>query len=401
MTFTRPPVFALAALLLLCACNRPTEAPTAEPLPQFGTPLADRADAVATDPQRGAVYVASVEAIPTAAEEPYERGGTLFLRRYNRSGDLIWQKRLLSTSADPYVVGLHTDALGNLYLGWSLGSSDGPQGAALLKFGPAGRQLYRVDLDNALRDAEGSAAGNLYVSGYEGRDNGDTQRDYVRAYNAQGALMWERTRVYGDLGEPVSGSDVPVPYSLSPAADGSLYVRGRLNGGNVLTKYSRTGNALWTQPLPQTFFDAAVGAVGDDVYLVNRREGQGRSDNLTVLKYDASGKRRLTQTLTGTEAIYPQAIRADSKGYLYLVGRVSRGDWDLFVRKYTPALKTLWTYAPRLTGTLEAAAELTLEDERSVFLVGETTSRVNGKNYGDRDAFLIRLTPQGQRVWSR
>ncbi|ADI15509.1 hypothetical protein [Truepera radiovictrix] len=390
----------LSTLTFLAACNQSTDLPAAELEAQFGTPLNDSAEAVATDPRRGAVYVAGVDSADLTY--PYESGGNIFLRRYNRDGTLVWRKRLVSTPGlGLSVAGLHTDASGNVYVGWSLFSDNGSEGAALQKFDPSGKQRYRVDIVDGLRDFELDAAGNAYVSGLNDHDGTiDRQRQFVRKYDARGVLVWARERVYDDYGEP-SGVEVPTPQTLSPAVDGSLYVTGVLDGP-VLTKYSRTGHVLWQRTLPRAFSHATVASVANDVYLVNLGRAAGQGGRVPVLKYDASGKRVLNSAFPSTEAVNPRAFRADAAGDLYLAGDLVRSsDTDLFVRKYTPALQTVWTYTPRLKGTREYASEVALTDSSSVFVVGATDGKVNGKNFGELDAFLLRLDSQGKRVWSR
>lgn len=109
-------------------------------------------------------------------------------------------------------------------------------------------------------------------------------------------------------------------------------------------------------------------------------------------------------TASGND-VYLTSIRSsyDKAGNIYLVGSITRGDrdLDLFVRKYNAAFETVWTYAPKLTGTQQSAAEVALTDSRSVFVTGGTTSRVNGKNFGGEDAFLLHLDNRGKKVWSR
>ena len=40
-------------------------------------------------------------------------------------------------------------------------------------------------------------------------------------------------------------------------------------------------------------------------------------------------------------------------------------------------------------------------DGSSIYIVGSTSGKVNGKNFGRRDAYLVRLNAQGQKVWER
>ncbi len=398
---TRPLLLAVSIIgLLISACSQPTDVQTPSLEPQFGTALDDRADAVATDPQRGAVYVAGTDSIDP--DEPGEQGGNIFLRRYNRDGSLNWQKRLFSTYTDPRVNGLYTDTAGNVYIGWSEFSLDGYLDAVLVKLDPSGRQLYRVDLDNGIRDFELDAKGNAYISGLADRD-GQVEREFVRKYNARGQKVWGRARLYDSSYDIIAGFEVPIPDELSPATDGSLYVRGYIDGKSVLTKYSSGGRALWQRSLPRDFSSAIVTASGNDVYLSSRHLYYGETGNVTVRKYDANGNKLLDRTLAGTETVFTRSLRLDKAGNIYLVGSITRGDkdLDLIVRKYNAAFETIWTYAPKLTGTWERAAEVALTDSRSVFVVGGTTSRVNGKNFGGADAFLLHLNNQGKKVWSR
>lgn len=283
MKFARPLVIAASALaLLVSACSQPEDVATPALAPQFGTAFEDRADTVAYDPKRAYSYVAGVDTINRKLPNDFiESGGVVFLRRYTKTGGLVWQWReAVESGVDPFVNATLVNDAGNTYLGWLLYSTDGYLGATVLKFSPAGKVLYRLSIDNGIFDLEGDAAGNIYLSGLTAHDE-EVEKYFLRKYDPQGKLVWERLRTFDDFGGAKDGS-IAQPSDVGIAEDGSLYVAGHGEGDFVLTKYGRAGRTLWQRTVPGSSvvgggpnFNADLVSVGSGgVYLVVNTDDQ-------------------------------------------------------------------------------------------------------------------------------
>lgn len=399
MRFSRSLLLAaLPVTFLVAACSQPADIQAPDLAPQFGTPGSDRGDAVVNDPERAHVYVAGISAANSSGER-----GTVYLRRYSQNGTLAW-KRLIQVATgvdDPdvhvagRVDGVQVDASGNVYVGWSREVYDWyNRDAFLLKFNSSGTLLSERYVGSHLEDFEVDGVGNLYlaVGNYGDHPEGAYESYYLRKHDAQGRLVWERSRTYdseGQLENPAQA--IPAPYDIGLASDGSLYVAGSnenrccsQEGAPELSKYSSAGVTLWEKP-----GHGVVTAAGRNFYLLT---------GVNLQKFDPNGVLRWQKTLTGFTT---HSLAVDASFNLYVAGEVpSQGPSDLFVRKYTPAGAVSWTYAPRLT-TDEAALGVSAKGSGNVYLAGFTNGKVNGVNSGGYDSFLMRLNGEGKKVWSR
>jgi len=168
----------------------------------------------------------------------------------------------------------------------------------------------------------------------------------------------------------------------------------------VLTKYGAGGQLAW-QVEVNDGRKSYVAARGDSVYVAD--------DSLvgpTYTEYSTAGAFKRQVTAPRFTFSYLQDVSVDASNNVYLTGFVSRanddsGDYDLVVQKHAPGGALLWAYAPRLVGTSEVTYTVAARTTGELYVVGDTEGKVNGRNNGGLDAFLIRLNGQGGKVWSR
>ncbi len=388
---------AFTVALLVSACSQaPVQSP--ELKAQFGTKQDDQANAVAVDPNRGRVYVAGT--LEQDAESPAEQGGNLILRSYTQAGRYVWNKTLAErTYYDPLARGVGTDAAGNIYLAWYVYSTDGYDSATIVKFSPARKVLYKVEIDNGINDFAVDLAGNVYVAGIADRD-GFSERDFLRKYDPRGQLVWERATLYDDNYEPIiTAQSIPTPYDIGLAGDGSIYAA----GVSSLTKYSNNGRTLWTLPIGKNANNLTVAAGKKDAYVAVARVTNDLF-SIDLKKVDRTGSVSWSRNVKLPNEGYLNDLTVDNRDSVYLSGSVfSRSsDNGLFVTKYDRAGKQVWLYVPRNAADYEGAVGLGIAVQgEDVYVAGSTKGKVNGKNRGNRDAFLLKLNARGQRVWQR
>ena len=366
--------------------------------PQFGTKQNDQATAVAVDPNLGRVYVAGT--LAQDAELPVEQGGKLVLRSYTQAGSRLWSKTLATQEfPDLFARGVGTDAAGNIYLAWYKYSTDGYGGATIIKFSPARKVLYKVEIDNGINDFEVDSAGNVYVAGIADRD-GFSERDFLRKYNSRGHLVWERATLYDDYYEPIiTAQSIPTPYDIGLAGDGSIYAV----AVGSLTKYSNNGRTLWTLPINGNVNNLTVAAGKKDAYVAVARVTNDLF-SIDLKKVDRTGSVSWSKKVKLPNEGYLNDMTVDNRDNVYLTGSVfSRSsDNGLFATKYDPAGKQIWLYVPRNAADYEGAAGASIKvSGQDVYIAGSTNGKVNGKNKGNRDAFLLKLNARGQKVWER
>lgn len=398
MKFTNSLLIATSALaLFISACSTPSDSALA---PQFGTAYDDRADVTVTDAQRGYTYVAGT------VYDNYDGGdGYTFIRRYNQDGSLAWERRSQHYYADSATArAVRLDAAGNVYLGYSGDDfDDGDTFGYLSKLSPAGKLLYKIEVNDGVRDVEVDAAGNAYLSGFDYGSPIDDDRFFLRKYDTQGQLVWERLRVQSDEGEVTNPDPIEAPIHIGLGSDGLLYVTGvsRTGSRNVLTKYSDAGKVIWKKSLPDDYVTALT-ASGQNVYLATDVRTPSGGYSVSLQKLNSSGSRVWQKTIPAAEGVFAKYLAVDASGSVYLSGsKKVEADTDLFARKYTATGAVSWTYAPRLAGTDEVAHSVSAKVSSNVYLAGTTNGKVNGQNLGKKDAFLMRLNAQGQKVWSR
>ncbi len=253
----------------------------------------------------------------------------------------------VDSAGNAYVTGAeYRDDLGQSYNIW------------LRKYDTNGNTLWTDTYDSPYpgldtdtgRGVAVDAAGNVYVTGYEER--GDLHQQYniwLRKYDADGNTLW--TKTYDSLDHRNDyGSDVAVD------AAGNVYVTGsevRDNqGANIwLRKYDTDGNTLWTQTYdnPAHTWDQGYGVAVDaagNVYVTGFQD-YALNPNIWLRKYDTDGNILWTETYNSPAADIGQSVAVDTAGNVYVTGN---SDGDIILLKYAqvPEPSMLLLLAPAL-----------------------------------------------------
>lgn len=100
------------------------------------------------------------------------------------------------------------------------------------------------------------------------------------------------------------------------------------------------------------------------------------------------------------------AVAVDSAGYVVVVGTTTgdlegtnAGDYDAFVRRLTPAGEEVWTRQFGTAGWDEAFAVAIDADDR-ILVAGMTGGALAGSHQGSADVFVRRYSPEGDEDWT-
>jgi hypothetical protein len=238
------------------------------------------------------------------------------------------------------------------------------------------------------------------------------------ALSPDGDPDWQRRIAVGDS---VSSSGVATD------ADGNAFVSGhrlagvpadqRSSSAAFVAKYSAAGDLLWAQLLDSPDSDAAAGVSTDAdgaVLVAGDTSGSLAGDaagwgDAFLAKYTPAGELDWARQLGTTEPDAAAALSPDPSGAVFVAGYTrgalqaerSSHDADAFVARYSSAGELLWItqlgsspgYEEFATGVSAAAGE--------VYVAGYTFGALQGDSQGSADAFVAKLSGQGEVLWIR
>ncbi len=322
-----------------------------------------------------------------------------------------WQRLIPEFAGSSYIQDVVTDATGNVYFAYNGDTDPAPFAYVyenhLAKFDKSGRQIWNKILnDDVVGPLVLDSKGNIYAA-----TNGFASNLYK--YAPSGKIIWE-SGVQTDFSVTqlaVSDKDelfvMGDDYSHYNSSTGQGYIR------RVLRKHDSGYRLKFERSFARDsgVYGMAVG--GSSVYVAYGDEGSPGVP-INVKRYNTSGKLLLKRALTTGVKDYTgvRGVGADEAGNLYLAGFIysdnpkSTNPYDtyednVFVSKFSPSLRHAWTYNPKLLGNNEAAFGVASRTPDEIYAVGRSDGKINGRNNGGDDAFLLRLNSKGQKVWER
>jgi hypothetical protein len=209
---------------------------------------------------------------------------------------------------------------------------------------------------------------------------------------------------------------------------GNVYVTGCtmgvVDGSNAgaqdffVAKYDAAGARQWVRQLGGTGDDCAAGIAVDvagNAYVTGVTSGNldgnvsAGSYDIFLTKYDTNGAKQWTRQFGGTGGDVPTGIAYDGVDSLYVVGSTSgdldgivdAGNGDAFVIKYTTDGGKVWT---RLLGTAagDGASGVALDSAGNVYVSGGTSGAIDGSVADPHhDIFVASLDASGGTRWIR
>lgn len=422
---------AAALLLLISACSTPKDLTGPTLAPQFGTRNYDSVEDVAYG-KAGYLYAVGVwgntRDTREGGDEYDDAGGgesDAFLRRYDRSGNLVWENFLdvepgWEYASAKYRAAAHAvavDGSGNAFVAWSAEylAYDSQTGRFytfdkfdfLSKYSPGGIRLWRVATDSAASDLATDSTGNVYA----------TSRGALTKYTASGSRSWSKVNGVTPTGVAVSSSN-------------HVYI---VRGDGYVIKYTSSGTQLFAKTSAldgrnATDYKIAVG-VGDELYVTgsymydyDTTEDICDSPAATISYYVRLykiGKDGVRQWFrnTATQRVGEfyscwdgghrdgwgsedgLNVATDSTGNAYVATGANNG--DAVVTKHNRSGTLTWSKTFSSGFDLDGATSVATYDGSEVFVGAVTYGSLAHRNLGGSDAVLREMNGSGNRVWTR
>jgi hypothetical protein len=315
-------------------------------------------------------------------------------RKYAPDGPLLWERVAPNAPDRARASWISTDPAGNaIVAAYRVTGTFDPAGWLIIKYGPQGNVLWqdvipvaqgrtvRVETDNA---------GNAYVTGT--MFLGTTVDAVTIKYAPNGAKRWTRTFNGG-----FAAADVPSSIAVSP--DGTRIATVGRSGPVFFTViYDAQGNVIRRSVRTElgTAHDAAFGPQ-NQLYVGTSRYTQATSDQMTIVKFAASGATLWTRSYAAGDFIYRIAV--DRAGNVVAVG-VADVYFNWVTLKVAASGTRLWSRRYSATeGDDEVPAFLSIDTANSIYVTGRA-----GPIPPDIGISLLMMTtlkyaPDGTLVW--
>ncbi len=175
-------------------------------------------------------------------------------------------------------------------------------------------------------------------------------------------------------------------------------------------KYSASGAVQWTRQFQLGGDDDATDIVvrgTSEVYLVGTYDYSASDQDGFIRKYDGLGNVTWTKLFGGSLTELVDGVSVDTLGNVYLAGATSsslhaanRGGYDAFVRKYTPGGTLTWGGQFGTTGS-DYVQKIATPSDGALYVVGRSSGPLAGSSSGSTDAFLRKMSRDGEPMWTR
>jgi hypothetical protein len=191
--------------------------------------------------------------------------------------------------------------------------------------------------------------------------------------------------------------------------DGNLHGAPLGSGDAFVRKYDTSGAVLWGRQFGTPQYDYAEGAAsdsGNNVYVAGLTYGslagsRGNSD-LFLRKYNASGGLLWTRQFGSLDydSIGDVAVYGSNIYVTGAVGNVSTHDYSVILTKFNSAGTQLWT---KLFGTTEyeTGVDVAVDGGGNPYVVGYTYGSLGGPNGGEADMFIRKYNAAGAAQWTK
>ncbi len=425
-------------LLVLASCSQPDEAQSTILETQFGTRGSDSVEDVAYS-KNGYIYAVGIW--DSALDERFRysstyngRGSDAFLRRYDRSGNLLWESYFDIEpefyNYDRYLEArlVTADKSGNAIVAWSAtyrAEFENPDGTTywvshsfryLSKYSPNGSKIWRVSTaDKQLKDLALDSSGSIYgITGYD-----DFSAATLIKFSSSGTKVWET---------PASSGNA-APTSVAISSTNNVYI---IRHSGVVEKYNSSGSKLWSKGIGvyQQNYKIAAGlndelfALGGYAYKYEPGDGCDAGESTVyyyarVYKLSNIGLKQWQRNVAsmvvhdggcggddydGWEPKDGLALTTDTLGNVYVAGGSSANSYysaEAFVAKYNRSGSPIWSRMFSSGAPIDGATSIATYDGGEVYVGAVTYGSLVHRNLGGSDAVLRKMDKNGNRVWTR
>jgi hypothetical protein len=313
--------------------------------------------------------------------------------------------RALGSAGDDYASSIQPTADGGFIVaGYTTGLGAGKEDVLLVKLDASGTIQWTKAVGGAGSDiaysVQQTSDGGYIVTGSTDTFTGVAQI-LLAKLDGSGAFQWAST--LGDVSDSAAGN------SVQQTADGGYIVTGfhaGALGGLGLLKYDSTGQLQWLQAASATdHYGLSVKQTSDGGYIVSGTSLQSDpffhfSYDLSLLKFDGSGKLQWAQLAGGGGHEQGSAVRQTSDGGYIVAGHTNsidrNGRRDVLLLKYDGSGTLQW--ARTVGGTVNDDADSVEQTSDGGYIV---SGRTNSFGAGATALYLIKFDGAGTLQWAR
>jgi hypothetical protein len=401
----------IGGALLAVVVAAPTFGVSATWTRQFGTVAEDLAGGIAQD--AGGFTVVGTTGGPLVHAVKGANDG--FIRRYDRSGKLLWTRQF-GTGGQDMGIDVAADSAGLTVVGVTDGSfsggatTPGTDDLFIRRYNRTGTHLWTRQFGTSSDEDGGSiaadASGIIVVGTTWGTLAGSSPTGdadpIVRKYDRSGNVLW--TKQFGTV-EADTADAVAIDgagFTVAGGTDGDL---AKKNAGPFTDMYVRrfdaTGKALWTRQWGQKGDDQAlsIAADGTGVTAVGYTHADAfgnASSQAFIRRWDRTGTLVFARIFGSVDSEIAWGVAADNAaitvtGYTYgSMDAQNKGTFDVFVRRYDRAGNVVWK---RQFGTGQADLGIDVAADSTGFtILGHTQGNIAASPKGELDIFVRRYT---------
>jgi len=320
------------------------------------------------------------------------------------TGSSGWTRTFGGGSAEEGYSVQQTSDGGYVIAGYTNSAGAGGSDVYLIKTDTAGNQVWTRtfggSLDDYGRSVQQTSDGGYVIAGYTNSYGAGGSDVYLIKTDIAGNQAW--TKTFG-------GSEWDIGYSIRQTSDGGYVIAGYTQsygaGGSdvYLIKTDASGNQVWARSIGGSDLDVGYSArqTSDGGYVITGYTdsyGAG-SDDVYLIKTDASGNQVWTKTFGGTVDDYGYSVLQSSDGGFVITGYkdyASADTDDVYLIKTDASGNEVWS---QTFGSVNADAGYSVQQtsEGGYIVAGYT----NSAGVSSDDVYLIKTDASGNEVWSR